>query len=66
MNHDYAHCLDYSDDCPEECFRGMLVRDLHKQDIKIASWTHFIDTNECMLKRKEKEMIELFYQTDFR
>ena len=28
MNHDNAHCLDYKDDCPKECFRGQLVRDL--------------------------------------
>lgn len=24
MNHDYAHCLDFCDDCPEECFRAKL------------------------------------------
>lgn len=26
MNHDYVHCLDYT----EECFRAMLVRYLQK------------------------------------
>jgi hypothetical protein len=32
MNHDYAHCANYSRDvCPKECFRGKLVRDLVSQ-----------------------------------
>lgn len=57
MNHDYAHCMDYRNDCPKECFRARLVRDLYKQaqcfpiyDIPI-SWMHFKGTDEC--KRKE-------------
>ena len=28
MNHDYAHCLEFEDDCPENCFRAELSRDL--------------------------------------
>ena len=30
MNHDYAHCADFKDDCPKKCFRAKLVRDLQK------------------------------------
>lgn len=30
MNHDYAHCLDFTKDCPKSCFRAELVRDLEK------------------------------------
>ena len=53
MNHDYAHCADFKDDCPKECFRAELVRDLYKQaqyfpidDIPI-SWMHLKGTDEC-------------------
>lgn len=54
MNHDYAHCLDYSKDCPSKCFRAELVRDLHRRNdlwLKPVSWMHFKGTEEC--KRKE-------------
>ena len=30
MNHDYAHCLDYTKDCPKECFRAELQRDIEE------------------------------------
>lgn len=28
MNHDYAHCADFTPKCPRECFRAQLERDL--------------------------------------
>lgn len=37
MNHDYAHCLDATEYCPEDCFGAMLVRDLNNQEFKIVS-----------------------------
>lgn len=52
MNHDYAHCLDYSPGCPMDCFRGMLIRDLRDSNkinligVPIA-WSHFDGTDEC-------------------
>ena len=54
MNHDYAHCLDYTPSCPQECFRGELVRDLlETRSPKVVSWMHLEGTEEC---RKEEKM----------
>ena len=54
MNHDYAHCLDYSPDCPKECFRARLTKDLKGRidlgDIPLT-WMHFKWTEEC--KKRE-------------
>lgn len=36
MNHDYCHCLDFTEDCPKTCFRAKLERDLRK------NWFEFI------------------------
>ena len=52
MNHDYVHCLDYTEDCPEECFRAMLVRDLQKiNPVKLITvhlvWGFLKGTDEC-------------------
>ena len=48
MNHDYAHCLDYTERCPKECFRGELVRDLKEVPYPLpVSWMHLKDTEEC-------------------
>ena len=60
MNHDYAHCLDFSKDCPKKCFRAQLVRELESYG-KLApyavnmpvSWAHFKDTEECKNKKKK-------------
>lgn len=57
MNHDYAHCIDYSPDCPKDCFRAELVIDLHRRTdlwFKPVSWMHFKGTDEC----KEREVTE--------
>ena len=56
MNHDYAHCADWKPDCPEQCFRGQLVIDLHKrQDLcgVPMSWAHLKGTDECIKEDKE-------------
>ena len=54
MNHDYAHCLDFSKGCPKDCFRAQLTRDL-KRRIDLGgiplTWMHFKGTEEC--KKKE-------------
>jgi hypothetical protein len=47
MNHDYAHCIDCTDDCPKDCFRAQLVRDLDKVPISRVSWMSFKGTEEC-------------------
>ena len=47
MNHDYAHCMDYTENCPKECFRGQLVRDLDGVPINRVRWTSFKGTDEC-------------------
>ena len=53
MNHDYAHCEDIQKDCPKECFRAQLARDLavngNLHGVWI-SWMHFRGTAECMRK----------------
>ena len=54
MNHDYSHCLDYNKDCPRECFRGQLVRDLNSHPmLKNISFVSFKGTDECKLKEQE-------------
>lgn len=54
MNHDYAHCLDYSEDCPKDCFRGELVRDLRDGQYRWVAWMHLEGTEEC----KKREVTE--------
>ncbi len=50
MNHDFTHCADYMGDCPSDCFRAQLVRDLCNVDISNVSWSTFKNTSECKLK----------------
>lgn len=53
MNHDYAHCADYTDKCPQTCFRGELVRDLTKKAYLLpVTWVHFRGTGDCIAERK--------------
>ena len=54
MNHDYAHCMDYRDDCPMECFRAMLTKEALDKHYTIVSFMHFEGTDEC--KRKESQL----------
>ena len=51
MNHDYAHCSDFKETCPFECFRAQLVRDLRYNPQRFTSWIHFklTDDKECPL-----------------
>ena len=45
MNHDYTQCIDFTDDCPKDCFRAQLMRDFElnwKKYINIPiSYAHF-------------------------
>lgn len=53
MNHDYAHCLDYTEKCPKKCFCGELVRDLKEVPYPLpVSWMRLKDTEECMKEQK--------------
>ena len=50
MNHDYAHCADFKDDCPKKCFRAQLVRDLKQRTDLLGlpfTWMSFKGTSEC-------------------
>ena len=53
MNHDYAHCLDYTEDCPADCFRAELEQDLsvHREQFigKPIDYMHLKGTEECKL-----------------
>lgn len=50
MNHDYAHCLDFKETCPMDCFRAQLVRDLRENPKRrLISWMRFRGTDECLL-----------------
>lgn len=55
MNHDYAHCLDYTTDCPKECFRAQLQRDLEgRRSVFIGvplAYSHLGGTVECKLAK---------------
>lgn len=51
MNHDYAHCMDFKDECPQECFRAQLVRDISNMPYpRVVSWTKFFNTDECPVR----------------
>lgn len=57
MNHDYAHCLDYTKNCPKDCFRAQITKDLAQwTNTKgiLFSWMSFNGTDEC----KKKEVTE--------
>lgn len=60
MNHDYAHCLDYQSDCPEECFRAQLARDLIEHNLYGIPllFTHFKNTDECERGKDEDKSVE--------
>lgn len=56
MNHDNAHCLDFRPDCPKDCFRAQLNRDLKSRIDMLGlpfAWMRFKGTKEC--KRKESK-----------
>ena len=50
MNHDYAHCSDYRKDCPKNCFRAQLTKDLKQRTDLLGlpfTWMSFKGTKEC-------------------
>ena len=50
MNHDYAHCLDFDEGCPKECFRAQLTKDLKQRTDLVGiplTWMSFKGTSEC-------------------
>lgn len=53
MNHDYEHCIDFNDSCPESCFRAQLVRDLEQNypPSMEVSWMSFGDSPDCQRNR---------------
>jgi len=52
MNHDYAHCADYKQSCPQSCFRAQLVKDLKQMPYPLpVSWMHLEGTDECVKER---------------
>ena len=62
MNHDYAHCMDYKDDCPTECFRARLTKDLRNRTNlpwKPYSWMHFKGTDECKREDGRNEQAKI-------
>lgn len=58
MNHDYAHCLDFTEDCPQECFRAELSRDLARMggsNKMWISWMSFKETGCCPLDGDDRK-----------
>jgi len=56
MNHDYAHCMNFNDHCPKECFRAQLERDLRQRTDMVGvllTYTNFALTDECLRWKKE-------------
>lgn len=57
MNHDYAHCLDFKPDCPKECFRAQLTKELmeHPNIVPhgISTWSSFRGTEDCIRKEDD-------------
>ena len=54
MNHDYAHCSDYRKDCPKDCFRAQITKELMQRTDLAGiplTWMSFKGTEGC--KRKE-------------
>lgn len=53
MNHDFEHCIDFNDGCPESCFRAQLVRDLEQNypPSMEVSWMNFGDFPDCQRNR---------------
>lgn len=58
MNHDYAHCMDYRDDCPMECFRARLTKDALDKYYTM-SLMHFENTDECKREDGRNEQAKI-------
>lgn len=60
MNHDNAHCMDFKHDCPKECYRAELTRDLMNRADLIGcpvAWMHFKGTFECKKGENNEQKI---------
>ena len=53
MNHDYAHCADFTTKCPKNCFRAKLERDLRTNHFTyggmLISYVHFKESGMCQM-----------------
>ena len=49
MNHDNAHCLDYTSECPTTCYRARLTKELQDNPsiARFVSWMHLYGTDYC-------------------
>ena len=61
MNHDYAHCLDYTENCPKDCFRAELQRDIKEnRSVFIGvplAYSHLGSTVECLKRQPAIEEV---------
>ena len=64
MNHDYAHCADFKETCPTDCFRAQLVRDLKDNPQRFTSWMRFSETNECPLNEYRVKCVNIYIGDD--
>lgn len=59
MNHDYVHCVDWVDICPETCFRAQLMKDIRENLSEYLNvplnWARLKDTDYCELKGENNE-----------
>lgn len=59
MNHDYAHCADFTEKCPKSCFRAQLVRDLKQNAMQYIgvpmSYMFMRGTTMCPITKKKLE-----------
>ena len=59
MNHDYCHCFDFNEkECPKDCFRAQLERDLKKRHDLIGiplTYGNLKGTEYCVLTAEENE-----------
>ena len=57
MNHDYAHYFDFTEECPEGCFRAQLERDLSRREGEgerlCVYYMHLKGTPECEIVKGE-------------
>lgn len=54
MNHDYAHCLDQTENCPKKCFRRQLNDELKANPTIVVSWMHFRGTGMRKIEEEEE------------
>ena len=60
MNHDYTYCLDYQDNCPQDCFRAELTAELTRElEAKpylkpTVSWTRCVFGDDARGNSRQK------------